>query len=89
MDYCKKHQIAIEAYSPLGNGGILNHPEIVDMAKRYQTTPANICLSYLIQKDIIVIPRSHIKKEIKENFHSKLTIELEDMRILKSLIIDA
>lgn len=38
------------------------------LAKKYNKTPAQICLRYLIERDICVIPKSVKENRVKENF---------------------
>jgi len=39
-DFCAAHQIAVEAWSPLGRGTLLEDPEIISIAKNAGKTPA-------------------------------------------------
>lgn len=41
-DTCAKHNIAIEAYAPLARGMRMKHPTILELAKQYSCTPAQI-----------------------------------------------
>jgi diketogulonate reductase-like aldo/keto reductase len=43
---CAKHNIAIEAYAPLARAERMDHPAIVNMAKKYSVTPAQIFVKY-------------------------------------------
>lgn len=42
-EYCQKHHIQIEAWSPLMHGKLLNHEVLVEIGKKYNKTP---CTSY-------------------------------------------
>lgn len=68
LSFCTRNSIAITAYSPLGRRKILNDPDIKPIAKKHSKTIAQITLRWLIQKDIIVIPKATSEKNIKENF---------------------
>lgn len=35
VEYCQKNGIAVEAYSPIAHGEILNQPQIKEMADKY------------------------------------------------------
>ncbi len=77
IDYCKSKDIVIEAYSPLGNGKILQNETILKIAKTKSVSAAQICLRWAIQKSIIVIP----KTVNKERLHSNINVfnfELSD-----------
>lgn len=88
-DFCAQRGIAINAYSPFGSPQrtwarstspqvTLNVPEITTIADKYQKTPAQVVLRYLIDIGTIPIPKSSSKGRIKENiniFDFKLTAE--------------
>lgn len=67
IDFCRSHGIAYEAWSPLGAGTLLNEPTIVSVAEKYGKTPAQVILRWVLQRDIIVFPKSNRKERIKEN----------------------
>lgn len=66
VEYAKKNGIAIEAYSPLGgNGaGTLENEVIIALADKYGKTPAQVVLRWELQRGIIVLPKSRIRKEL-------------------------
>ncbi|MDX1353515.1 MAG: aldo/keto reductase, partial [Thiomicrorhabdus sp.] len=49
-------------------GDDLKHPTIVEMADKYEKTPAQICLKWQIQREVIVIPKAKSFEHIKDNF---------------------
>lgn len=67
VDYCRSKGIVVEAYSPLSRGQRLQDPRLVAMAKKYGKTPAQIALRWVIQKDIVAIPKSVHRERIIEN----------------------
>jgi methylglyoxal/glyoxal reductase len=67
VEFCKQHEIAIEAYSPLTRGQRLKHPVVVDVAQRSQRSPAQVLLRWGIQKNVIVLPKSTHEARIQEN----------------------
>lgn len=66
-EYCKKHGIQVEAWSPLMNGEILNHEVLVDIAKKYNKSTAQIVLKWDLENDVITIPKSMTPSRIREN----------------------
>jgi diketogulonate reductase-like aldo/keto reductase len=85
VDFCAKHGIQFEAYSPLTKSHKLNDPRLVDIASRYSKTPAQILIRWALQKDVVVIPKSSRKERIIENADVfDFTISAEDMDILDS-----
>jgi diketogulonate reductase-like aldo/keto reductase len=69
IDYCKKHNIHITAYSPLGSSqtDLLDNQVVVDIAKAHNVQPAQVLIRYCLDKDLIVIPKSVTPERIKSN----------------------
>ena len=66
-----KKQVSHMAYAPLGQGNrseMFDEPFVLNLAKKYSKTPAQIMLRFLTQKNIAVIPRSTSPQHIHENF---------------------
>ncbi|MFP4477940.1 MAG: aldo/keto reductase family protein [Candidatus Izemoplasmatales bacterium] len=85
LAYCKQNNILVEAYSPLATGKILDHPTIVEMAEKYQVSPAQICIRYCIQKNTIPLPKSTHENRIIQNSQVNFEITDLDMEVLESL----
>lgn len=86
LQFCKKNGIQLEAYSPLTRGKRLDHPELVKMAQKYDKTTAQILIRWILQHELVVIPKSSHEERILENsqvfdFH----IQQKDMGVLNSL----
>jgi 2,5-diketo-D-gluconate reductase A len=65
--FCAEHQIAVEAWSPLGRGHVLEDPMVDSIARRAGKTPAQAVLRWHIQRGDIVFPKSVNPDRIKEN----------------------
>ncbi len=65
--FCAEHQIAIEAWSPIAQGQVLDDPTIVSIADRVHKTPAQLVLRWHIERGHIVFPKSVTPARIKEN----------------------
>jgi 2,5-diketo-D-gluconate reductase A len=65
--FCAQHQIAVEAWSPLGKGIVLDDPVIRRIAERTGKTPAQVVLRWHIQRGDIVFPKSVNPDRIREN----------------------
>jgi 2,5-diketo-D-gluconate reductase A len=65
--FCAEHQIAIEAWSPLAQGLVLDDPTIVSIARGAGKTPAQVVLRWHIERGDIVFPKSVTPARIKEN----------------------
>lgn len=73
LQWHKEQDIVVEAYSPLGNN-IYNLPRAVDdaeigqLARSLGKTPAQVIISWMLQRGIVVLPKSVTPSRIKENF---------------------
>jgi diketogulonate reductase-like aldo/keto reductase len=85
VNYCQKHDILITAYSPLATGRIIGDKAIVEMAAKYQVTPAQLCIRYCLQKGMVVIPKSTKEERIISNVQVEFVISSEDMKALDQL----
>jgi 2,5-diketo-D-gluconate reductase A len=65
--FCAEHEIAVEAWSPLGRSHVLGDPTIDDIARRVGKTPAQVVLRWHIERGDIVFPKSVTPARIKEN----------------------
>ncbi|MFC4377280.1 aldo/keto reductase [Nocardia halotolerans] len=74
--YDANHAIATEAWSPLGQGTLLDNPTIVSIAKELDRTPAQVIIRWHLQLGNIVIPKSVTSTRIAENF-DVFTFELD------------
>lgn len=86
LNFCKINKIQLEAWSPLMRGRINEIPEIVEIAKKYNKTPAQIVLRWDLQHEVVTIPKSVHKERIKENANI-FDFELSeiDMKIIDGL----
>ncbi|MFT8321749.1 MAG: aldo/keto reductase [Bacillus sp. (in: firmicutes)] len=69
-DFCAKHDIFVEAWSPLDQGGeVLKDEVIKKIAAFHRKTPAQVVLRWHLQNNTIVIPKSVTPSRIEENFN--------------------
>jgi 2,5-diketo-D-gluconate reductase A len=64
----KKLGIATEAWGPLGQGRLLDHPTITGIADAHGKTPAQVIIRWHVQIGNIVIPKSVNPERIASNF---------------------
>lgn len=78
--------IATEAWSPLGQGSLLEHPVVTRVAEAHNRTPAQVLIRWHMQLGNIVIPKSVTPERIVSNF-DVFTFELseQDMASISSL----
>lgn len=67
IEYLNKEQIAIEAWSPLARGRVVEEPLLIDIGQKYQKSSSQVTLRWHVQKDLIVIPKSVNPLRIAEN----------------------
>lgn len=85
VDFCHHHNISVTAYSPLGRGGDLHIKTIQKLAEKYDKSPSQIILNWIMQKNIIIIPKSSNKDRIKENYESNnFEMESKDYHLIDS-----
>jgi 2,5-diketo-D-gluconate reductase A len=85
---CRDLGIAVEAYSPLGQGADLNAAAVKTLAGKYGATPAQIVLAWHLAQGTIVIPKSADSKRMRENLDAVavelLPAELTEITALES-----
>lgn len=87
--YCKEHDILVEAWSPLGNGKIFACDEMKQFANKYDKSIAQIAIRYILQKDVLPLPKSVTPERIIENLNVfDFSITDEDMKVLDQLKLD-
>lgn len=85
--FCDKHDIYIESWSPLYQGGVvLEEDKIKRIAKAYDKTPAQVVLRWHLQSNSIVIPKSVTPSRIEENFELfDFELSSDEMKKIASL----
>ena len=87
FQYWQKQNIVTAAYSPLGNN-IYNLPRAVDdptviaLAKELNKQPAQLLISWAVQRGTVVLPKSVTTERIKDNFQGLLTVSFEGGALL-------
>ena len=85
IDFCKKNDILVEAYSPMAHGQVLNNEVIKDMAKKYNASVAALCIRYVIQLGTVALPKTANVDHMKDNASVDFNISEEDMEVLKNI----
>ncbi|OGS51418.1 MAG: glyoxal reductase [Euryarchaeota archaeon RBG_16_68_12] len=86
IDFCGKHGIAVEAYSPLTRGRRLGDRRLTSLSEKYDRSPAQTLIRWGLQHGFIEIPKSSRPEHIREDAAVfDFEISPEDMRALDSL----
>ncbi len=64
---CRRHGMATVAYSPIARGKAKNDKVLARIGAAHKKTAAQICLRYLVQRNIVVIPRTSKLERLSEN----------------------
>ena len=64
---CHKRGMAVVAYSPLAQGKARNSDVLARIGASHKKTATQVCLRFLVQQDIVVIPRTSKVERLSEN----------------------
>ena len=67
VEYCRAHDIAVEAYSPMARGADLANGVVERIAEAHGVTPAQVILRWHIENGTIIIPKSVHAERQREN----------------------
>ncbi|KAL5531103.1 hypothetical protein ACEPAG_3979 [Sanghuangporus baumii] len=84
LEFCQSHDIHLTAYSPVGKHKFANDPAIVEIAKSYGVTSAQILLSWAIQRGTSVIPKTLNEERLKENI-TLIDLSSSEMSVLNQI----
>lgn len=70
-EYMKKYGVQHESWGPFAEGrkDFFTNPVICELGKKYGKSPAQIALRFLLQSDVVVIPKSTHKERMAENIN--------------------
>lgn len=86
VDYCKKNDIVVEAYSPFGTGTIFASSVMKSLAEKYNKSIGQICLRWCLQMGFVSLPKSANPMRIKSNTEIfDFEISKEDIDIISGL----
>lgn len=85
-DFCKEQGIQFEAWSPLAQGQLLDHPVLEAIAKKHQKSIAQVILRWDLQNGVVTIPKSTKEHRIVENANVfDFALTKEDMELIDGL----
>jgi len=81
VEFCKSKDIQLTAYSPLSSPGfcmdflkknshpvLIQEPKVVKIGEEHGKSAAQVLLRWILQRGIVVIPKSVTKSRIEQNF---------------------
>jgi methylglyoxal/glyoxal reductase len=86
QEFCREHNIQMEAWSPLMQGQLLDNEILKTLAAKYNKTVAQIILRWDLQNRVVTIPKSIKEHRIIENSQVfDFDISIEDMNRIETL----
>lgn len=87
-NYMVKYGVQHESWGPFAEGrkDFFSNPVLTEIGERYGKSVAQIALRFLIQSDVVVIPKSTHKERMMQNINVfDFTLRDEDMAIIQTL----
>merc|ERR1712070_1117360 len=94
VEFTQEKGLCVTAYSPLGSGVVIGDERVIDNAKlkelgeKYEKSPAQMVTSWLMHRNIVVIPKSVKESRIKENLDVFFKIEEADLAAISAISVD-
>ena len=84
LPWMQARDMPMMAYSPLGRGGLLEHPLILDIANRHSAEPAQVALAAVLRHDgVVAIPKASSVEHVEANADAlDIQFDLEDLERL-------
>jgi len=67
VDFCYDNDIQVEAWAPIMRGKVNEIPTLIEISQKYNKTAVQITLRWLIDTDVVAIPKSAQKDRIQSN----------------------
>lgn len=87
-EYMKKYGCQIESWGPFAEGknNMFTNEVLTKIGKNYGKTAAQVALRFLLQSDVVVIPKSVHKDRMKQNFEVfDFTLNENEMKEIEAL----
>ena len=85
IEFVQKHEMLVEAYSPVGHGELFKNDEIKALADKYGVSVPQLAIRYDLQLGLLPLPKSTNPEHMKNNADVDFIISDEDMETLKNL----
>ena len=67
VEFCKKNNILVEAWSPLGRGNVLDNPLLKSIAANHGKSVAQVVIRWVMQTGVLPLAKSVTPSRIKAN----------------------
>ena len=85
-DASRRHGMAVEAYSPLGQSEDLVNTTVIEIARRHEATPAQVVLAWHLASGNIAIPKTATPERMRENLDAvRVELTPRDMEQINEL----
>lgn len=86
IPYCRRAEVMVMAYSPLGQGPLLRKPALAPLAAKHGVTPAAIALAFVLrQPGVVTIPKAVGAEHVRANLKAlDVRLDAEDLKALDS-----
>jgi diketogulonate reductase-like aldo/keto reductase len=86
IDFCRRHGIVVEAYSPLTQGQKLDDERLLRVARKHNKTAAQVLIRWALEHDLVVLPKTVRRERLRENADVfDFALDAEDMAALDAL----
>lgn len=87
-DYMEKYGVQHQSWGPFAEGrkDFFTNPVLTEIGQKYGKSSAQVALRFLIQSDVVVIPKSVHKERMEQNFNVfDFTLDSGDMEAIRKL----
>ncbi|EKF51161.1 aldo/keto reductase [Lactococcus garvieae] len=82
IEYSKKHDVLVEAYSPFGHGDMFKHEALKEIADKYGVSVAQLAVRYLLQLGLLPLPKASSLDHVRNNADVDFIIGDSDIKRL-------
>ncbi|MCB1172328.1 MAG: aldo/keto reductase [Leptospiraceae bacterium] len=85
IEYCKQHQILVQAYSPLAHGELFKNATLQAMAQKYNVSLPQLSIRYCLELGLLPLPKTARPEHMRNNAAVDFTISAADLAVLKNM----
>jgi pyridoxine 4-dehydrogenase len=85
LDYCTAHDIGFIPWYPLATGELVHHPQVAEVATKYEASASQVALAWLLKRSKVMlpIPGTSRARHLEQNTHAReLRLSDEDFQTL-------